>query len=344
VIVDGFFFARASSRPVPARASLSDDGKLTITDQTGAILGEIAFRKVRISARLGTLRRRLELPGHGHFETDDNDGVDDLAREAGRLFRGTLLHRLESSLRLVALSVVVAALSVFLAIRYGFPAAAHWLAFKTPHPVAVALSQQTLSTMDRMVLEPSELKPEARRRALALFARVAAACPQGRAGYRLVFREGGAVGPNAFSLPDGTIVMTDELYRLAHNDDELEGVIAHADRRHVLQELYEGSLLPAAIALITGDASQFGQIATVLPALLIQQSYSRAFEQQADDDSAATMKRVGANPAALADFLDRAEKELCGTKGGCAAGWLGSHPATAERAARLRAEADAPAR
>jgi predicted Zn-dependent protease len=106
----------------------------------------------------------------------------------------------------------------------------------------------------------------------------------------------------------------------------------------VLQLLYEGSLLPAAIALITGDASQFGQIATVLPTILIESSYSRAVEQQADDDSATMMKRIGANPAALGNLLLRLEGKLCGGKG-CSAGWLGSHPDAAIRAARLREEA-----
>jgi Zn-dependent protease with chaperone function len=160
--------------------------------------------------------------------------------------------------------------------------------------------------------------------------------------YRLLFRGGMGVGPNAFSLPDGEVVMTDELYRMIQKDDELEGVfgheIAHADRRHVLQMMYEASLIPAAIALITGDASQFGQIATVLPTMLVQSSYSRGFEQQADDDSARMMKRIGADPAALGQLLLRMDKKLCG-KDGCGPSWLGSHPASAERAARLREEA-----
>ena len=38
--------------------------------------------------------------------------------------------------------------------------------------------------------------------------------PRGRDGYMLHFRKGGPIGPNAFALPDGTIVLTDELVDL----------------------------------------------------------------------------------------------------------------------------------
>jgi Zn-dependent protease with chaperone function len=343
LIVQGTFFPAGSSRAIPARASL--EGKsLRISDEAGAVLVELPVGQARLSSRLGNLRRRIELPDHSRFETDDNDGIDALFRAGGRILPSSLLHRVEKSLKWVALAVLIAVVSVAALIRYGFPAAAGWLAQRTPNAVAVDVSHQTLSTLDQIALAPSQLPPADKRKANALFARVAAVGKE-PSHYRLLFRAGKRVGPNAFSLPDGEVVMTDELYKMIQRDDELEGVfgheIAHADRRHVLQMMYEASLIPAAIALITGDASQFGQIATMLPTILVQSSYSRGFEQQADDDSAQMMKRIGADPAALGDLLLRMDKQLCG-KSGCGRSWLGSHPASAERAARLRAEAKSP--
>jgi predicted Zn-dependent protease len=44
---------------------------------------------------------------------------------------------------------------------------------------------------------------------------------------------------------------------------------------------------------------------------------------------------MGKNPAALADLLERLERKVCGPKE-CSPNWLGSHPATALRAQRLR--------
>jgi Zn-dependent protease with chaperone function len=342
VIVSGTFFPGSSSRAIPAKASV--EGRLLrISDDAGAVLAEFPLRKVRASSRLGNLMRRLELPDKSRFETPDNDGIDMLLHEGGRFLSGSMLHGLESSLKWVAAAVVIAVVSIFVMIRYGFPAGADWLAYKTPRPVAVEMSRETLATLDRIALAPTKLPTAEQQKASKLFQRIAAASPQSAGPYHLIFRDAPRVGPNAFALPDGTVVMTDQLYPLVKNDDELEGVfgheIAHVYRRHGLQMVYEASLLPAAIALITGDATQFGQIATVLPTMLVESSYSRGFEQQADDESARTMKRIGANPAALGELLTRMDKEVCGKHGGCGPSWLGSHPATAARAARLRDEA-----
>jgi Zn-dependent protease with chaperone function len=343
-MVAGTFFPGRTSRAIPARASLAEKAVLIVADEAGAILVVVPFRKVRVTTRLGKVYRCLEFPGGGHFETSDNDGIDDLLRAAGLMRRGAVIDRLESSLRWVAVSVLIAAISILIMIELGFPAAAGWLARGTPHAALSAMSTQTLNTMDELTLSPSRLSDADRRRADALFARVANVGAAGKSGYRLLFRNSHSAGPNAFSLPDGTIIITDQLYQLVKHDDELEGVfgheIAHVDRRHVLQLAYEDSLIPVAIALMTGDATQFGQIAAVLPVLLLQSSYSRGFEQQADDDSAVMMKRINADPGALGDLLLRMDKELCG-KEACSPGWLGSHPDTAERAARLREEAKA---
>ncbi len=342
--VSGTFFPAHTSRAVPAHAVLSEAAVLTVSDDNGAIMVVIPFKKVRVTTRLGKLYRCLEFPGGGHFETSDNDGIDAMLRAAGLMRRGALIDRLESSLRWVAVAVLIAGISISLIIEFGLPAAATWLARETPPTALSAMSSQTLKTMDELVLAPSRLSGTDKQKANALFLRVAAVGAQGKTGYHLLFRNGRNAGPNAFSLPDGTIIMTDQLYVLAKRDDELEGVfgheIAHVDRRHALQTVYEDSLIPVAVALMTGDASQFGQIAAVLPMMLIQSSYSRGFEQQADDDSAIMMERIGADPAALGDLLERMDKQLC-AKDACSPGWLGSHPATAQRAQRLRDEAKA---
>ena len=111
--------------------------------------------------------------------------------------------------------------------------------------------------------------------------------------------------------------------------------VAHVDRAHGLQSVYQASLVPAAIAFITGDVSQAGQIAAILPGILLQAAYSREFEQQADDDAGMLMRRLDKTPDGLATLLERIEAKMCGKKG-CGASWLGSHPDTAARAARMR--------
>jgi Zn-dependent protease with chaperone function len=331
VTLSGHYFGPGSGKFIAATLEMQN-ASLLVRGSEGALLAEAPRRQVQVSSRLGSLARRLDFPGGARFETADNDGVDALLR------RGSgMLHRLEQSWRMVLAGIVIAAAAVAWFGYYGVPLAALWMAERTPQAVSVFITRQTLDTIDGRVLKPTRLKPAQRQHLDALFAIVAKA--EGRGGYRLLLRDAPFIGPNAFALPDGTIVLTDQLAQMIRSDDEIEGVFAHemshVNRAHVLQRVYQASLVPAAIAFITGDATQVGHFAAVLPGVLLQSAYSRQFEQQADDDAARLLKRMGRDPGAMGNLLERMERKLCG-KDGCGPGWLGDHPATAQRAARLR--------
>lgn len=340
-MLDGRYFFPHSARFVPARATINGGKTLRIESLDAVMLDEAPLRDVRVSARLGRIARRFELPNGARFETDDNDGADDLLREARRPSGQGWVDRLERSWRTVALSVLLAALAGYAFAVWGIPAIAAGLALDTPASVSKMMSDQTMVALDGAYLEPSKLAAKDRDKALALFARVAAAEPHGKDGYHLLFRGGGIIGPNAFALPDGRIVMTDQLWKMVKNDDEIEGVfaheMAHVNHAHGLQRVYEASLVPATIAVVTGDVSQVSQLSVILPGILVQSAYSREFEQQADDDAAATILSIGGHPSHLGDLLQRMDAKMCG-KEGCGPGWLGSHPQTSIRAERLRAE------
>ena len=333
--VSGRYFYPGTSRFVPARA-VAEDGNLRVEDESGAVLAHLSLDHVEISPRLGNLQRRFTLLDAGCFETEDNDAADHLLQ---RTHKRMSVHRLEGSWRWAGIAAVIAAAAVYAFVVYGIPATALWLAQETPASVATAISQQALRTLDAAVFKPSRLPDADQKKAQALFARVASESKRGAGNYRLLIRAAPNFGPNALALPDGTIVMTDQLWPFVRADDEIQGVfaheIAHVERAHVLQSLYQAALVPAAIAVVTGDISQISQMAAILPGVLIQAAYSRGLEQQADDDAAVTIKRMGGNPEHLADLLQRLDTRLCG-KSGCPASWLGSHPDTALRIARLR--------
>jgi len=329
----GRYFFPLSARCVDAVADTSGE-TLKIMGVDGMALASLPLKSVRATSRLGSMRRRLDFPDGSSFDTEDNDAVDAMLGRTG------ILHRLERSWRMVVASVIVAALASVGFVLYGVPATAGWLARHTPPSLAAYTTRQTLDTMDRIALNPSKTSPIVRQHYSRLFAMVASQAPRGAGGYRLLFRDAPAIGPNAFALPDGTVILTDQMIPLVIRDEEIEGVFAHemshVDHAHGLQRIYQASLVPAAIAFVTGDASQLGHFAAILPGILLQSAYSRAFEQQADDDAAALLRRMGKSPAPLADLLERMEKKMCGRQGGCGPNWLGTHPATDLRAQRLR--------
>jgi len=345
-MLEGRYFYPNAAHFEAARAEAASGRILRITDEHGQVLAEVAAKDVSATARLARLVRRFDLPGGAHFETMDNDGADALLHEIGKRALGTVTDRLERAWPFVILSLLVTLFAGYYFLVQAVPAASEWLALRTPPAVAHIMSEQTLSALDRFALGPTTLKPADQAKATALFMQVAAHARGGAGAYRLVFRGDRGVGPNAFALPDGTIVMTDSLWPLVKNDAEIQGVFAHemshVDHAHGLQRIYAASLFPAALALITGDVSNVSQMAAILPGIIAQSAYSRAFEQQADDDGAATLRRMGLKPSHMADLLQRIEQMMCKKKDMCGTSWIGDHPETSSRVARLRQEDHGP--
>ena len=346
--IEGRYFYPNAARFVPARASVIPKRILHVEDENGGVLAEVLGRQVTITARLASLARRFDLPDGARFETDDNNAADKLIWRLRKRRRGKMTDRLERAWPVVMLSLLITLAVGYYVFAQVIPIGAEWLARETLPAVAHTMSEQTLRVLDHTVLTSTKLKAEDQFRATKLFMKVAAHSPGGVSAYRLVMRAGRAdgqgkdlFGPNAFALPDGTIVMTDPLWALVKNDAEIEGVFAHemshVDHAHGLQLVYEAALIPAAIAIFTGDVSQVSQMAAILPGIIAQSSYSRGMEQQADDDGARVLRSMGEKPSRMADLLLRVEQKVCG-KNGCGKNWLGNHPDTDLRAARLRRE------
>ena len=142
------------------------------------------------------------------------------------------------------------------------------------------LGRDALVFLDRIILEPSELEAaeKQRLRRLAMPALVAA----GFADTDLQFRK--SIGPNALTLPDGTIVITDELVDLA-NDDQLLAVVyhelGHLEGRHILRRTLQNSFLVLGVFFLTGDVNSV-ELLLAIPTVVMNSAYSRDFEREAD--------------------------------------------------------------
>lgn len=313
--------------------------------------------KVEISRRVGDIPRRLTFAGGGMFETDDHRALDIWLRKHG--ISNGWVHRLESNYRhvLVALVAVAAILTAFS--LWGIPWLSARIAFRLPPDVSRSIGRGALETLDRRIFKPSGLDQDQRDALRRRFQALVAGDPRA-AGATLVFRRGGILGANAFALPDGTVVMTDELVRLAAHDGELQGVmlheLGHLVYRHSLRRVISHSGLAVLTLAVTGDVHSAGTIVLALPGILIDSSYSRAMETEADGYALKRMQQLHIPTTRFADFLQRLEDYSNGVKtddeaGECPpqdsgqnpsprpgwASYISSHPPTAERIARFRA-------
>jgi Zn-dependent protease with chaperone function len=251
------------------------------------------------------------------------------------------VHRLESSLRYVLLGVLVSALFVWGGVRYGIPALAEGMAFALPESVSRQVGQGVLELLDRQILFPSELAETEQAR---LRERFAPLLQREGAPIHLEFRKAAEqIGANAFALPSGTVVFTDQLVTLAGHDEELLAVLAHeighVERRHGLRQALQGSALGLLVMTVTGDLSSVSSLVAAIPVLLTQLGYSRDFEHEADRFAAELLAEQDIDARRLGEILARLEQAArsCKPDEPCtqeADGWsryLSTHPPTEER-------------
>ena len=160
-LIAGLFYDGERSRGHRARLELgaSRTVQLTLEDELGADgrprRFELPLAEVEISDRLGSIPRRLVLPGIGFFETPDNEAVDRALAALGH--SPGVVHWLEQRWPVAIAALVAVALGSALFIRFGVPALADFAAQKLPTSVDRVLGAQTLEILDRVALEPSTL-------------------------------------------------------------------------------------------------------------------------------------------------------------------------------------------
>ncbi|MFC3532168.1 M48 family metallopeptidase [Vogesella facilis] len=289
------------------------------------------LREVRLEAGVDTLPDMLQLPDGSTLEVADRVAIRRLLGGLPLAERGS--HWLLHSWRAL-LGTLLAAIAVcWAAWRYGLPLLAGVLVQWIPPSSEQQLAAHTLDWLQQQeLIHPSQL-PVARQQALQ--ARLAALLPaDSRYRYTLLLRDAPDIGANAFALPGGSIVVTDQLLQVVTRADELDAILAHeaghVEARHGLRSALESAGVLAALTLITGDASS---LTVLLPMALANASYSREHEREADRFAFAALRRHGLSPCLLGYGLQRIERAaLSGQE--AAAGqhsWFASHPATSDR-------------
>lgn len=334
MLLSGRLFDGHTSKSHPAELSVTDQGDVRIECPELSVSG-CHWSELTISPRIGTTARYLDLPNGLRFETRDNDQVDQLIGQFAGDDRLSWIHRLENSYRYALLSVIGVGLFIWWGINYGLPSAARQVAFLLPVSVNEEVSKHTLSTLDKYIFEPSVLEAERREKLRKDFATLVASRDDGF-NYQLHFRNGGIVGPNAFALPDGSIIFTDQIIELAGDDEELIAVmsheIGHVNMRHGLRRALQSSALPLIIIVVTGDMSTASSVLAALPTILVESQYSQAFELEADAFAKDLLQQHQHDPMSLGRLLERlSEEHEAGTND-----WFSSHPSTPERIEKLR--------
>src|SRR6202790_2780756 len=307
---------------------------LSVAGEDLIIAGEdinfrVPFARVKVDERLGRAPRRLRLQDGTFCEVRDLDALDTLLSSTAH--RDGWVDRMQRHLQFVLFSIVACVALAAVAYTWGLPWAAAKGAHHLPPAIGKTLSVQTLKLLDGKLLMPSKVA-EDRRQALHDKFHALRLPEGGTPNSELLFRASPQLGANAFTLPDGTIIVLDDLITSIADDSQILAVFAHelghAHGRHSLQLLLHSSAVGAFWTIYVGDIST---LLAAAPAPLGQARYSQDLERQADDYGAALLGHNGMSPALLADALKKLSASHAGTSGG----YLSTHPSTDERMRHL---------
>ncbi|WP_102127381.1 M48 family metallopeptidase [Deinococcus planocerae] len=348
--LSGVYFDGRTSRD--RAATLEVSGGTLVLRAEGGLETRWEITQLGIDPPIPGIRRVLKFPGGARFETADDAGVSALEARLGRNRGLGRVRRLESRWGTALGAVALMVLFAWGFVAFGLPALARTAATATPDTVLATFDRETVELLEGQgYVGPSRLSAARQAQLQRVFRRVTARVG-GDYPYRLLLRDGAPqdapfeLGANAFALPGGTVFMTDQLVRLARDDRELAGVLAHeaghVTHRHGLAGVYQGLGLSLLTVAVTGDLISAGTFAAAVPAALLRSGYSRAAETESDEVAARFLLREYGTTKPLRDLLarletqDRNADETDVEAGSRVEDLLQTHPGTAQRIRHLR--------
>ena len=325
------------------------------------------LKRVRWPERQRHGGRRIVLEDGSIVRCADAVAFDAFARAAGA--GESITVRAQQSWRWTLTAVVVLIVLVAAGYRWGLPAAARAVLAFVPASIDERVGEGAYQQIASWMLKPTTIAAERQQKLRNDFERATQRVHPRGVGHavRLQFHAAPRLGPNAFALPGGIIVITDELLqRLPERDDVVLGVLAHelghVRQRHGMRLLVQATLLGAATSMAFGD---FSSLLAAAPALIGQLGYSRDFERDADDEAIALLRANDVSPLVMVALFDAIARPLPPANAASAASSaaasgdgassprdatararstefgiaFSSHPADDERIARFRAAA-----
>lgn len=332
-VLEGHSYPSGSSRKTPARLVVQgsdDDPTLVLSDAAGELLAEAPSSALDVDPRLGSAPRRMTFPDGTLFETADHAGAEALF---GR-DRWSILHGLEQfHWRLVPITIATIG-GAYLVYRYALEYLVMAAVALTPQVLVEQLDRGTMRTLDLTMVNQTQLSTDERAEVQAIFETMLAALPEREAdrhSFELHFRDGGRIGPNAFALPGGTIVFTDEFIEMFPDDDIIAAVIGHeighVVEQHGLQQFYRALGLYFLITMLAGETGPLMEDVLLEGNALLSLSYSRAHEREADIFGLQLTHEAGYE----ADAMRRFFIQIMGGDGEPPQ-FLSSHPSSESRA------------
>jgi Zn-dependent protease with chaperone function len=311
-MIKGKWHPKDSALHIDAGLSVNDLGRYTITLRDGVVYrGD--FAKLQVSERLGNVARKIILEDGSVFVSSSNDAIDKLCKVHHK--RRGFIHYLETHLGWIAVALIFTTVTAFSFFKWGIPWTSTKIAHALPYETNKVISLGTMDFLDDYIFKESNLTKERQDSITKHFYQKIAPLSrddEAQIIYKLRFRSWSMSGiqiPNALALPSGDIIVTDKFIELAKSQEEIDSVLlhemGHVVHRHGLEMMIEGTFVTVAVMMISGDGSSIGDMGIGLGSALVNSSYSRRHESQADLYAFEKMLIAKIDPKAFSTIMNR---------------------------------------
>ncbi|CAM3010198.1 M48 family metallopeptidase [Moritella viscosa] len=334
MIIQGKAVAPASAITIAAELILNSDGGIEcvlssvddniVTTADSELKTDIG--NITISRALGAIPRSFTFVNGWTFTADNNAKIDIWLRQQNKQ---SWLHKLEKNSIAITASILLSCLSAWYVINSGIPAISGMIAQSIPPVVEKHLADYSLEYLDEHYFTVSKLSAKRQSELTGLLNNINSAAIIYNGEPKLLFRSL-ADTANAFTLTDGTIILTDKLVALVQDDRELKAVllheIGHQYHNHLLKQLVQASILSVLVNYIVGDATGIGDTLASASTLLLSFEHSQQAELEADRFAAEALISEYGSVQPLEQVLMQLESEPLSSPT-----WLRSHPDISER-------------
>jgi predicted Zn-dependent protease len=298
---------------------------------------EFAVDALRVSPRVFAAPRFVTFPNGWQLVCADQGALERLRSSSSTEGPVAWLERRVG----VAVAAVIATVAlVAAAYFFGLPRLTEAVVARIPLERERQFGEASLAMLDDRLMAPTDLDDETLAKVSAGFIALRSQLPQG-GDIRLEVRDARSAGPNAFALPGGMIVLTDQLVVTCTPDESIAVLaheLGHVRHRHALRHVVQEFGVGVLAGVLGSDASSLSLSASSAPLILARAKYSQDFERQADAEGFDLMEKAGYSPELFASCLAKISKKA-GRKDAGVLGYASTHPPDAERIARAHAAA-----
>ena len=329
IVVNAKCFASSGASYEEVKAKLYASGMLCFTTSAGSVVNA-KREELSVSDKLGSIPREIILPNKDLLIIESDSLVDDwLANgKAG-------VSRWERSPKAVIGSMIAIPLSLYLIFAVAVPGLAVIFAPYVPEAIVELSSEHTLKTLDASMMNPSEADTNKTQALHQAWHELLNSMDVEHANYTILFRNAKAMGPNAFALPNGTIVFTDQLLELVDYDEDILTSIfmhevGHVEQHHSMRLVSQTIVSSIALNYFIGDVGAFFDIFVSAGNTIATNNFTQKLEWEADNFALEQLQNTGKDPVDFARGMQKFS-ELSDRNPNQFEQLFSSHPLTEER-------------